>query len=82
MLSDHLRTHPPAVEHKARPRLVGHAKGHLHVLRCVAIGAVLQFLPAAQVGSGTMEQVAVAGGQQLAHQHYERVDPNHDEMLT
>lgn len=29
-----------------------------------------------------MEQVAVARGQQLTHQHDKRIDPHHDQMLT
>lgn len=52
------------------------------MLRCVAVRAVLQLLPAAQMSSRAMEQVAVARGQQLTHQHDERIDPHHDQMLT
>lgn len=56
--------------------------GHSHVLRRVAVGAVLQLLPAAQVGRRAVQQVAVAGGQQLAHQHHKGVDPHHDQVLA
>lgn len=57
-------------------------RGHLQMLRCIAVWAVLQFLPTAKVSCRAMKQVAVAGGQQLAHQHHKRVDPHHDKMLT
>ena len=52
------------------------------MLRSVAVRAVLQFLPAAQVSGRAMQQVAVAGRQQLTHQHHKRIDPHHDQMLT
>lgn len=29
-----------------------------------------------------MEQVAVAGWQQLTHQHHKRIDPHHDQVLA
>lgn len=48
----------------------------------VTVRPVLQFLPAAEVSCRAMEQVAVAGGQQLAHQHDEGVDPHHDQVLA
>lgn len=52
------------------------------MLRCIAVRAVLQFLPAAQVSGRAVEQVAVARGQQLTHQHHKRIDPHHDQMLA
>lgn len=55
---------------------------HSQVLRSVAVRAVLEFLPAAEVSGGAMKQVAVAGRQQLTHQHHEGIDPHHDQMLT
>lgn len=65
-----------------KPPCVRVQKGHSHMLRCVAVRAVLQFLPATQVSSRAMKQVAVAGGQQLTHQHHKCIDPHHDQMLT
>lgn len=55
---------------------------HSQVLRGVAVRAVLQLLPAAEVRGGAVQQVAVAGRQQLAHQHDEGVDPHHDQVLA
>lgn len=52
------------------------------MLRRVAVGSGLQTLPAAQVRCGAMQQVAVTGRQQLAHQHHKRIDPHHDQVLT
>lgn len=52
------------------------------MLRCVAVRAVFEALPAAQMCGGAMQQVAVAGREQLTHQHDEGVDPHHDQVLT
>lgn len=52
------------------------------MLRGVAVGAVLQFLPAAQVSGGAVEQVAVARWKQLTHQHHKRIDPHHNQVLA
>lgn len=70
----------PAVSHQHPLRPNGTVRPHM--LRGVAVRAVLQFLPSSEVSCRAVQQVAVTGRQQLTHEHYEGVDPHHDEVLT
>lgn len=45
-------------------------QGHLRVLQHVGAQRWVHLLPAAQVGSGLVQQVAVAGGQQVLHEDH------------
>lgn len=42
----------------------------------------VHFVPAAQVSGGFVQQVAVAGGQQVAHQDHRRAHEHEDEELA
>lgn len=59
-----------------------HTDGYTHVLEDIGAERGVYFLPAAQVGCGLVEQVAISGRQQVSHEYDGRADRDQDEQLT
>lgn len=59
-----------------------HLDQYTHVLENIGAERGVYFLPAAQVSRGFVEQVAVAGRQQVSHENDGRADRDQDEQLT
>lgn len=53
-----------------------------HVLENIGAERRVHLLPAAQVGCGFVEQVAISGRQQVPHEYDGRADRDQDEQLT
>ena len=72
----------PSVGHINAPSPYGVCVVYVHVLQDIGAERGVYFLPAAQVGGGFVEQVAVAWRQQVSHEDDGRADGHQDEELT
>lgn len=59
-----------------------HMAQYTHVLENIGAERGVDFLPAAQVSCGFVEQVAISGRQQVSHEYDGSADRDQDEQLT